>query len=348
MQKRVWRPFLKDDGQCGKKNSSPTELTSNDLTFSRVATKNGGRNRCDNLLPLVDNETILPSGMLIQLKNEMFCRTAGPVLRIANHLFVTTRCALVLTTVMICLAACVAPNPLPLPEEPKGREPAQPQPAPAPIHSNLPTIAYTIQVGAFSTTGKAAALARTLEKQGLDAYYFIDGDGLCKVRLERFETKASALRRAMELQSLGRIGGFYIVQPGSTAPRMNPQAELRNNIAQTAHRFLGTPYRWGGASAGRGFDCSGLTMTVYRLNGLELPRNSRSQFRAGTPVRKEALRMGDLVFFSTNRRNRVSHVGVYTGKGKFIHAPGRGKRIRASSLENRYFRQRYIGARRYF
>jgi len=286
--------------------------------------------------------------MVIQIKDEMAFPAADSIRRVANRLYMTARCILALTAVMICLAACVAPQPLPPPEEPKEVAPEQPPPAPAPLHSELPSIAYTIQVGAFSTTGSAAALAQALEKQGLDAYYFIDEDGLCKVRLERFETKALAFARAEELQSQGRIGGFYIVQPGSFRPQENPQAELRRGIVRTAHRFLGTAYRWGGESAGRGFDCSGLTQTVYRLNGLDLPRNSRSQFREGTPVRKEALRKGDLVFFSTTRRDRVSHVGVYTGQGKFIHAPGRGKRIRTSSLDNRYFRRRYIGARRYF
>ncbi len=318
------------------------------MTFVRVPTKNCRHYGWGNPLPIADNETILPSGMMIQIKDEMASQIIASIRRVANPLRLPARCVLALTAAMICLAACVAPHPLPPLEEPKAVEPAQPQPAPAPLHSDLPSIAYTIQVGAFSTTGKAAALAQALEKQGLDAYYFIDEDGLCKVRLERFETKASALQRAEELRSLGRIGGYYIVQPGTFRPQENPQAELRRSIVRTAHRFLGTSYRWGGETAGRGFDCSGLTMTVYRLNGLDLPRNSRSQFMAGTPVPKEALRMGDLVFFSTARRNRVTHVGVYTGQGKFIHAPGRGKRIRTSSLDNRYFRRRYIGARRYF
>jgi hypothetical protein len=290
--------------------------------------------------------------MVNQIKDEMAFPATGSNRRVANHLRVTAWCVLALTAVMICLAACAAPQPLPLPppEEPQevAPPPSPPQPAPAPLHSDLPSIAFTIQVGAFSTTGSAAALAQELEKQGLDAYYFIDEDGLCKVRLERFETKAAAFDRAKELQSQGRIGGFYIVQPGAFGPQKNPQEELRQSIVRTANRFLGTSYRWGGESAGRGFDCSGLTQTVYRLNGLDLPRNSRSQFRAGTPVPRQALRMGDLVFFSTARRNRVTHVGVYTGQGKFIHAPGRGKRIRTSSLDNRYFRRRYIGARRYF
>ncbi len=258
------------------------------------------------------------------------------------------RCLLVLLWIVACMAACTTPAPVSPPPRPVKSDPIPPQPEPKPVHSNLATIAYTIQVGAFSSTERAARFALTLKEHGLDAYYFIDADGLYKVRFERFPSKETARRRAQELQSLGRIHGFYIVEPGLVRPKINPHAALRENIVRTAKRFIGTPYRWGGESAGRGFDCSGLTMTVYRLNGLDLPRNSRSQFRVGTPIRRAALRMGDLVFFSTSGRKRVSHVGVYTGHGKFIHAPGRGKRIRTSSMTNGYFSRRYMGARRYF
>ena len=88
-------------------------------------------------------------------------------------------------------------------------------------------------------------------------------------------------------------------------------------------------------------------MTVYRLNGLELPRNSRAQFQAGHPISRDDLQPGDLVFFATGSRSRVSHVGLYSGSGEFIHAPGKGKTIRSASLSNNYFKSRYAGARRY-
>jgi cell wall-associated NlpC family hydrolase len=89
-------------------------------------------------------------------------------------------------------------------------------------------------------------------------------------------------------------------------------------------------------------------MTVYRLNGLDLPRTAASQFRVGTPVRRRSLQRGDLVFFETGRRGRISHVGIYSGEGRFIHAPGRGKRIGSASLSSTYFASRFAGARRYF
>lgn len=246
------------------------------------------------------------------------------------------------------MAACAAPTPVTsTPEVPTPATPQAPT-LPAPIQTNLPTIQFTIQVGAFSTTARAARFAAGLRQQGLDAYYFIDEDGLYKVRFERFEEKEMAWRRASELMALGRIDDFYIVQPGTGTQYVNPQMDLRISIVQTAQRFVGTSYRWGGESVSRGFDCSGLTMTVYRLNGLELPRNSRSQFNTGTPIQRNSLKEGDLVFFATNGGKRVSHVGIYTGRNKFIHAPGRGKRIRTASLSNGYFKRRYMGARRYF
>lgn len=217
-------------------------------------------------------------------------------------------------------------------------------PYPPAVESLLPSIAFTIQVGAFSTTERAAVYADHLASHGLDTYYFIDADGLCKVRFDRFDTKSRARERAAELQSRGIIGDFYVVRPGRD---QRARAHLQEDLVQTAHRFIGTPYRWGGTSARYGFDCSGLTMTVYRLNGMELPRNSRAQFQTGRPVSRSALQAGDLVFFATGSRSRVSHVGLYSGNGQFIHAPGRGKSIRVASLSNGYFKSRYAGARRY-
>jgi hypothetical protein len=211
----------------------------------------------------------------------------------------------------------------------------------------LPTIAFTIQVGAFSTAERAADYADRLASFGLDTYYFIDTDGLCKVRFDRFESKGQARRRAEALQASGLIVDFYIVQPRSSGQPNDGRERIQENLVQTAQRFIGTPYRWGGASARYGFDCSGLTMTVYRLNGLELPRNSRSQYQTGRPVPRNALEKGDLVFFATGSRNRISHVGIYSGRGQFIHAPGSGKTIRTASLSSRYFQERYAGARRY-
>ena len=118
---------------------------------------------------------------------------------------------------------------------------------------------------------------------------------------------------------------------------------------KTARKYIGVPYRWGGETAEGGFDCSGLTMVVYRLNGLNLPRNSRSQFDYGTFVYKKDLKPGDLVFFATGKsKTRVSHVGIYIGSSRFIHAPRRGRNVEIASLNSEYFSKTYMGGRRYF
>jgi hypothetical protein len=258
----------------------------------------------------------------------------------------------ILTTILWACAPPPAmetpPAPVPAPRLP-APQPVPPFQTPADIRP-LATIDFTIQVGAFSTPERAAAYALKLQSFGLDAYYFIDDDGFSKVRFERHRDKAAARRRALDLRGQGIIDSFYVVAPGETARRRktDAQATLRQALVHTAKRYVGTPYRWGGESARTGFDCSGLTMTVYRLNGLDLPRNSRAQFDAGVPISRSALKKGDLVFFYTGRKNRVSHVGIYTGSGNFIHAPRRGKTIRISALASDYYRKRYMGARRYF
>jgi hypothetical protein len=230
-------------------------------------------------------------------------------------------------------------------------------PAPAVISNTksvLPRIAFAIQAGAFQSLPRAERFVRELQAEGLDAYYFEDQGGFIKVRFGRFNTRDQALDHAMALKAKGVIETFYIVQPdragsaGAKRSPPDPRVRLEHNLIKTAKRFIGIPYRWGGASVEKGFDCSGLTMTVYRLNGLELPRKAASQFQAGKPVPRHALKTGDLVFFATDGDNRISHVGIFSGNGAFIHAPSRGKRIRVSSLSSVYYKERYRGARRYF
>jgi cell wall-associated NlpC family hydrolase len=89
-------------------------------------------------------------------------------------------------------------------------------------------------------------------------------------------------------------------------------------------------------------------MTVYQLNGLNLPRKSTRQFEVGSPVVSiSQLQKGDLVFFASKGSNRVSHVGVYIGDGEFIHASSRGKNIRVDSFSTASFSRKYMGGRTY-
>lgn len=225
-----------------------------------------------------------------------------------------------------------------------------PAPTPVPVRKALPLLGYTIQVGAFSVFDNAVRLTEALQAGGQDATFFRDTDGLYKVRFGSFPTREAARQRAEHLRLRGDIDVFYIVAPGQQTAaerRSRGDAYIRERIVHTAHSFIGLPYRWGGESVQTGFDCSGLTMTAYRLNGFELPRNSRAQFVAGDPVSRSRLDKGDLVFFAIADKKTVSHVGIYIGDGRFIHAPGKGKTIRIDALSNGYYRRHYVGGRTY-
>ena len=219
-----------------------------------------------------------------------------------------------------------------------------------PVKRRLPCIGYSIQAGAFINLNKAATLSQSLNSYGLNAYYFVHKAGLYKVRFGDFPSKESAQSKAENLRAEGIIHEYYIVSPKEYAAVKQltyGSKYLRNEIVKTAMSFIGLPYRWGGSSSAYGFDCSGLSMTAYHLNGLNLPRSSKEQYRAGVPIKRSQLRRGDLIFFVISKGRRVSHVGIYAGDDTFIHAPGRGKRIRIDSLSNKYFRVRYVGAKTY-
>jgi cell wall-associated NlpC family hydrolase len=208
---------------------------------------------------------------------------------------------------------------------------------------------YTIQAGAFANAENADRMTRLLQEKGLAATYFAEKKGLYKVRFGNFATKESARTRAEEIRKTGIIEEFYIVSPEeySTARRAElGEAYVREELVRSAQGFLGVPYLWGGTSMETGFDCSGLTMTVYQLNGFDLPRTSQEQFATGSPVDRSSLEKGDLLFFSRGG-GKVTHVGIYTGGGRFIHAAGRGKRIRVDSLSTELYSRMYCGARSY-
>lgn len=225
-----------------------------------------------------------------------------------------------------------------------------PPPKPIPAPAFLET-GYAVQLGAFSVLGNAVRLTEYLKGQGEDPYYFRHDSGLYKVRLGDYSTRATALATARELVSEGIVDTYFIVGPKDYAlarARVHGPDFLREEIVRTAKGFMGLPYQWGGDTPEKGFDCSGLIMASYQMNGLNIPRSSPEQFQKGRPVSRKELEKGDLVFFSTKRGRKVSHVGLYVGNNTFIHAPGTGKSIRVDSLSNPYYRRHYAGSRTYF
>jgi cell wall-associated NlpC family hydrolase len=122
--------------------------------------------------------------------------------------------------------------------------------------------------------------------------------------------------------------------------------EQARDIIFYALSLVGIRYSWGGVSPHTGFDCSGLVSHVYRqIAGLVLPRDSYGMARLGTPVALEDLMPGDLVFFNTMRRP-FSHVGIYLGDKRFLHAPAAGKSVHIVDMREPYWAARFDGARR--
>ncbi|WP_459934765.1 C40 family peptidase [Fundidesulfovibrio butyratiphilus] len=139
-----------------------------------------------------------------------------------------------------------------------------------------------------------------------------------------------------------------VVLAGCAGEIPGPQRRqvYKESVLETARQQIGVPYRSGGESPREGFDCSGLVQWTYARHGVKLPRRTEDQLKAGRPVSKSDLIPGDLVFFNVSRKRWGLHVGIYSGKGRFIHSPTPGSRVREESLDIRYWVRTYIGARR--
>ena len=130
------------------------------------------------------------------------------------------------------------------------------------------------------------------------------------------------------------------------APVTPPLSDRLQNLLIHAISLIGVKYKYGGSSADAGFDCSGFVRHVFAESiAIELPRNSYAMGKLGDSVEKGDLRPGDLVFYNTLRRS-FSHVGIYLGEGRFVHAPSRGKSVEIVDMSDQYWKRRFNGARR--
>lgn len=253
--------------------------------------------------------------------------------------------------------------------------------------SGISRLGYAIQMGAFAEVKNAERFTTKLQSKGIEAFYFRKDNGIYAVRFGDFSSKTKARSVADKLIHDRMIDSYYIAPPNEVvfakpkAPGwQKPNTEEirttheatnrhsnRNNgptdkskpkpfrgngdmgaiAARTAERFVGIPYRWGGENIIDGMDCSGFVRAVYNLCGASIPRTSRDQYKVGDPVTKNDLLDGDLVFFGSSE-DKINHVGIYVGSGKFVHAPRRGEDIRIASIDEDYFDKHFIGARRYF
>jgi cell wall-associated NlpC family hydrolase len=128
--------------------------------------------------------------------------------------------------------------------------------------------------------------------------------------------------------------------PSPPSPSPPPAGPGHPEVVPIALRYLGVPYRWGGASPS-GFDCSGFTMYVYGKIGISLPHYVSWQYGYGSPVSRSQLAPGDLVFF-----NGLGHVGIYIGGGNFVHAPHTGDVVKISSIWDSWYSSTWVGGRR--
>jgi cell wall-associated NlpC family hydrolase len=152
-----------------------------------------------------------------------------------------------------------------------------------------------------------------------------------------------------KLQQLNNISGSLIfpgqvlkVSGGQASPTTPSRGGNSDKIIQTANRFLGVPYVYGGMSPS-GFDCSGFVKYVYSLNGITLPRVACDQANAGTKIRSMSqLQPGDLVCFSCNRNGYVDHIGIYLGNNQIAHASSSSRSIVVSSLSGSWYIQTFV------
>ena len=178
------------------------------------------------------------------------------------------------------------------------------------------------------------------------SYYVVQkGDTLSEIG-QRFGTTAQTLAamNGMRVSAVLPVGKKLRVPAPGRAARATSGWSAEDALVETALRYRGVSYRWGGMTT-RGMDCSGLVARVLNLHGIDAPHNSRALYKLGVPVAKRALEPGDLVFFNTMGHG-ISHVGMYIGEGKFVHASSRKGQVRVDDLTQGYYDQKYVGARR--
>lgn len=158
--------------------------------------------------------------------------------------------------------------------------------------------------------------------------------------------RQSRLLRLSQVLCACCLLSVMIVSGCATQTIRPPDVNKADQVVRLAKSLQGTAYRYGGRTPSQGFDCSGLVQYVYQnAVGIKLPRISRQQFQVARPVRLGSEHPADLLFFDINGRG-ISHVGIYLGKGKFIHAPKTGGKVKISDANTKYWRKRFRGVRR--
>lgn len=177
-------------------------------------------------------------------------------------------------------------------------------------------------------------------------YKVIYKDHICYIRSDFLELTEIPYENKLSLKSpIFFVGGKSTgVSPSAQALSGSSTAAIKEQIISNAKKHIGTPYLWGGNTPG-GFDCSGFTQYIFKQSGITLPRTTTEQYQVGTAINKNDLQPGDLVFLANTYRSGISHVGIYIGSDKMIHASS-SKGITISDLSSSYYVQHYYGSRR--
>jgi cell wall-associated NlpC family hydrolase len=166
-----------------------------------------------------------------------------------------------------------------------------------------------------------------------------------QVQLVSAKAKKQAAAKPHHTQLASRGATAPAAQYRGGSPR-DRAAQARKNLANQALSYRGMPYIRGAASPSRGFDCSGLVYFLLRQRGYNPPRTAAGYAHFGTSVAKKDLKPGDLLLFANTYKHGISHIGVYLGNGKFVHAATAREGVRVDSLSKPYYSHKYYGARR--
>jgi len=173
-----------------------------------------------------------------------------------------------------------------------------------------------------------------------------NGEWVSKTDFATVQKKVADQRAAAAAAAQARENAKKTAATASKTTQSATKASSKGQaIVNTAMKYLGVPYVWGGTSP-KGFDCSGLVQYVCRQNGIRVNRVAADQRRNGVYVSRENLQAGDLVFFA--KGGYIHHVGIYVGNGNMIHAPQTGDVVKISSINTSYRRQTYAGAVRLY
>lgn len=217
------------------------------------------------------------------------------------------------------------------------------------------TKAKTRRLGTARTAQRTVVRRLGAERAAIEARLAERRRMLASVQSEinRLEAAERAREAALQREALADVArqqaaaeppGTGDASPSAVQDESAPPPPTGSRGAQVvaiAMRYLGVPYKWGGASPSTGFDCSGFTMYVFAQIGVSLPHFAAAQFGMGVPVSRSQLQPGDLVFF-----RGLGHMGMYIGGGNFIHSPRTGDVVKISSLSEPYRVANWVGARR--